>query len=270
MRWDIGIVGLGRVGASLSRGLIRSGYPAELIAATGPRSAEGKSLATTGITLIEDLETLIGNSRTVLICVRGDQLLSLCESARSFMSAEQALVTFCAGVSYGAIEASLRTEERANCVLIKAIPNICMATGCGYTWVYFQPLLKEDDRVASTISLLGKLGDVRVAETEEALDQNSLLSGTFPALFALFFEAVVSAAVANAIPEPLAREMVARTTYGTLKTIEELKASTDQIVDWVATPGGLVERSSRSLGKNGALKEAASEWFSSIARESIS
>lgn len=265
MRWDIGIVGLGRVGASVSRALVRSGYPAGRIVATAPRTVEGRCVAASDITLAEKLDDLVANSRVLLVCVRAEQLPAVCEVSRSLLTREQTFVVFSAGVSVRRIEESLAEGERPACAVMRAVPNVCMVAGSGYTWIYYSARLKEDERVARTTRLLGNLGEVRVADTEEMLDRNSLISGTLPAFLALFLAAVADAAVSRSIPETCAWEMISASAYGTLRTLEEFNWAAEQVVNLVATPGGLASRASRHLDREGSLKEAAAEWFGSMA-----
>jgi pyrroline-5-carboxylate reductase len=229
-----------------------------------------QGLVATAITLAPELEAVVRGSRFVAICVRGDQLPAVCETARSLLRRDQVVLTFAAGVSYRAIEEFLKKGNEPTCPLIRAVANICMTAGTGYTWVYFSPQWQRDERVKGAISVLERVGDVRFAETEEILDRNSLLSGTLPALIALFLEAVENAALSLSIDKPLVRDMIAKTAYGALKTIEELRASPQQIVNLVGPPGGGVARASKDLENKKYLKKATSEWFASMEGPSTS
>ena len=258
MSYCVGVIGTGRLGGAVLLGLKRAGFSRAEVIATAPRNQVPALSLNEAAVFCSDVSEIIDKASIILVCVRPGQVGDLLKAYREDLNNDQSLAILSAGVSFGVALDLLsgRTLE-----LSRVITSVNIASGSGFSVIYAQG--REIPRIRS---LMAKLGAVLVASTERDLEDISLISGTLPALIALFQGSVVDWVVKGGVPRVLAEDLVLRAILGTVRTESELQLTTDQLVDLVCTPGGLTESAVRSI-KLAGFEEFAGAWFNGLRKK---
>lgn len=165
--------------------------------------------------------------------------------------AERALIlSVMAGKSIASVRSALPGAQR----VVRAMPNLPAAIGAGASALYAPAEIGAKDRLASE-RLMRAVGDVVWVESEDAIDAVTAISGSGPAYFFIFAEALAEAAreigLSDAVAERLARATLAGAgAYAASETrsLAELRRK-------VTSPGGTTEAALKILdGDDQALR----------------
>ena len=92
---------------------------------------------------------------------------------------------------------------------------------------------------------------------EKQMDAVTALSGSGPAYFFYFAEAMIKAGVALGLPEEAAKTLALRTAYGAGKMLVEVPESPEELRRRVTSPGGTTEAAIRSMVRTGVAESIA-------------
>ncbi|NBP86125.1 MAG: pyrroline-5-carboxylate reductase, partial [Mycobacteriaceae bacterium] len=156
----------------------------------------------------------------------------VCAASRAESSAaEQVLVSAAAGVTTGFYEARMP----AGFPVIRAMPNAPALVGAGVT-ALAAGRFATDEQLAEVAGLFERVGSV-LKVSESQLDAVTAVSGSGPAYFFLFVEALVDAAVASGLSRSVATELAAQTMAGAAEMLlERMEARRQQSASGPARP----------------------------------
>ncbi|PKQ23490.1 MAG: hypothetical protein CVT65_07810 [Actinobacteria bacterium HGW-Actinobacteria-5] len=239
----VGIIGLGRLGGALARGLGRVGgqevYAYSRTAATAAQvvaDAPGVRLLATAAEVFERCDVVF------VWMYASDARRVLAANAELLARRQPFLVSSTPDAGFG--EFSPRWAE--------ALPNVSLSTGLGVTLLTWGAQPAEADRAAVLAPLLacGEVYEGTAAEVEawRALTSNG------PALYARALECWAdTVARRHGIDRELCRDMVRRTVAGTIALQDEDGIDAAEVIRRVAHPGGSTERGLRVL--DGSIEE---------------
>jgi len=232
----IGILGIGKMGEAIVKGLQSRHGGAQAIQAT-TRSSESavEAKRKLGISCHTDSAKLVAESDVLLLCVKphqGEALLSSLASGTPGFRKGQLLISICA---------SLTTEQLSRwtggkIAVIRAMPNTPCLVGEGMT--VFSPgkaISAEQLKLAQAI--FGTIGQTAVVE-ESLMDGVTGLSGCGPAYIYLIIEALSEAGVKVGLPRKVATQLAAQTLLGSAKMVLERGEHPAALKDEVTTPAG--------------------------------
>ena len=209
-------IGGGRMGGAILRGLIASG-PCEAFV-VDPNVAEAP-----GATLVRDLDDLPDlDEAVVLLAVKPQIAGDLLPRLRRFARPGVLLTSIVAGLSLAGLRAALGEDVRA----VRAMPNTPAGVLKGITGVYAPPNIDAAGR-AHAEALLSAIGEVVWLNGEDGIDQVTAISGSGPAYFFRFAEALAAAGVEIGLPPETAQRLARRTLEGA----GALAASTDRSLE---------------------------------------
>ncbi|SFX40448.1 pyrroline-5-carboxylate reductase [Marinospirillum alkaliphilum] len=235
----LAFIGAGNMGGAIIRGLIRQGYPAELILATSrdPESLQGLA-AETGIQTSTDNLQAVATADLVVLGVKPQAMKAVCTELASGVQARRPLVL--------SIAAGLTTEILLQWLggslpLVRSMPNTPSLLGAGVAGLYALPDVTAEQR-GWVETLFKAVGQALWVESEVQLDAVTAISGSGPAYYFLFTEALVTAGEKLGLPTDLARQLALQTAAG---AGQMLVAGTDEPAELrrkVTSPGGTTER----------------------------
>lgn len=229
MNVKIGIIGLGRLGAALARGLARAGH-AEILCGYNRGATKARALAAQVPALrlcMSEADVLRHCDLTFLWTKPTDALQVLETNAALIHQRRPMLVTCVIGVPLAQF-----TDRWAEC-----LPNVNMPVGRGVTLLHLPAGLTEPDRQL-VVGVLASVGSVHVLPPEE-IPFYSALSSCGPALFATLLEEFADTLAAHrGYDRALCRRMVRETVRGTIDLQDLDDADAAEIVQRVAHPGG--------------------------------
>ncbi|MBL1376932.1 pyrroline-5-carboxylate reductase [Zobellella iuensis] len=208
----LAFIGAGNMSRSLIAGLIKSGYPADLILAANPSRPKLDALETDfGIRTTQDNLEAAGWAQTLVLAVKPQMmaamLAELVQAGADFKG--KLLVSIAAGISV----ARLGQMAGGHHNIIRTMPNTPSLLGLGMTGLYARAQVSQADRdyCSQMMEAVGKI--LWVAE-EDGINQVTAAAGSAPAYFFLFMEAMAAEAEKQGFSAEEARLLVQQTALG--------------------------------------------------------
>ena len=215
----IAIVGGGGMGEALLAGLLKGGRQVKELVVAERSAKRAEYLAETYSVLVAPLAAAVENASYIVVAVKPADVESvvaeIAEAASHADSStvEQVLVSVAAGVSTAFFEARMP----AGFPVIRAMPNAPALVGAGVTALAAGRFATEE-QLTEVAGLFERVGTVlRVSEPQ--LDAVTAVSGSGPAYFLLFVEALVDAAVAGGLSRSVATSLAVQTMAGTAEML---------------------------------------------------
>jgi pyrroline-5-carboxylate reductase len=243
----IAILGAGRLGESLLRGFLSSGWraPADLIA-TSRRSERVAELSERyGIEATDDNAAAVAGAALVILAVKPQDMPALLAEIAPAVSDTQTLLSVAAGTVTGSIEAHLPEGAR----VVRAMPNAPALVHEGIAGVCGGDHARDED-LEVAIEALGHLGAV-VRVEEKDMDAVTALSGSGPAYFALLAEAMIEAGLLLGLSREISTRLVVQTMFGSALLLRDEGLHPVELRENVTSPGGTTTRAIRELERSG-------------------
>jgi pyrroline-5-carboxylate reductase len=243
----IAILGAGRLGESMLRGLLSTGWrePHEVVV-TSRRAERRDALATLyGVDATPDNAAATRDARLVVLSVKPQDTATVLGEIAASISPEQTLLSVAAGVTTPAIESLLPEGAR----VVRAMPNAPALVHEGIAGLCGGEHARDEDLEMAT-SALGHLGAVvRVAEDD--MDAVTALSGSGPAYFALLAEAMIEAGLLLGLSRDVSTRLVVQTMFGSARLLRDENMHPVELREAVTSPGGTTTRAIRELERSG-------------------
>jgi pyrroline-5-carboxylate reductase len=247
MARKIAIIGGGRLGESLLRGLLSSGWrTADDLVVTARREERRAELAERyGVSTGETNAEAVAEARLIVLSVKPQDIDAVVEEIAPAVTRDHTLLSVAAGVTTGTIESLLPPGAR----VVRAMPNAPAVVGEGIAAISGgKSATAEDLELAE--DALGHLGAVvRVAEYD--LDAVTALSGSGPAYFALLAEAMIEAGLLLGLSREVSTRLVVQTMLGSALLLRDEGIHPVELREAVTSPGGTTTRAIRELERSG-------------------
>jgi pyrroline-5-carboxylate reductase len=180
----IGIIGAGKIGSAIVRGIIRAGLVAkDQVMASDVSEVLRQSIAgELGIGVTADNNRVCDFADTVILAVKPQIVDSVLEEVAKKLGKNKLLVSVAAGVPLSRIEVHLAQEAR----VVRVMPNIPCVVGAGAAGYAggAHATAKDMEKVGLILNSFG----IGLAVEEKYLDAVTGLSGSGPAYVFLFIE----------------------------------------------------------------------------------
>lgn len=256
MDTSIVFVGGGNMATSLISGLRNAGWAGEHIAVIEPDADKANTLTQQyGVATSATARTELLDVDALVLAVKPQMLRAVCEGlVEPLGRADPLIISIAAGVPLAGLRAWLG-EQRA---YVRCMPNTPSLIGAGATGLY-----ADDAASASQCRLAEQImqtaGVTVWVDEESKLDAVTATSGSGPAYFFAFMEAMQASAEKLGLSEDDARELVLHTALGAARMAIESNDDPATLRDKVTSPGGTTEAAlgEFSRGALGALVEQA-------------
>ncbi len=242
----IAIIGLGKMGSALLRGIVRGGLcKAEDIIASDPLLIEEESNQDYyGIRTTRDNQLAIRDADLIILAVKPQVFHSLAASISTGIG-DKLVVSIIAGISIDRLARELGSPGR----IIRVMPNTPALINEGITALAAGPAVKEEE-LEQVKRLFESLGEV-VEVGEDLMDGVTGLSGSGPAYVYMLIEALADGAVLTGLPRDLALKLAAWTVQGAARMVLETGRHPGELKDMVTSPGGTTIRGVEVLEERG-------------------
>ena len=236
------VIGGGRMGEALVRGLVASGAVAETdVRIVEPVPSRREQL--TAVLPRVELASEPGDAEGTVIAVKPADVAGVCRAAAKARPGR--VLSIAAGVTIAAIEAELAMGT----AVVRAMPNTPATVGVGASAIAPGTSATDDDLVWAE-SLLGAVGTV-VRVKESLLDAVTGLSGSGPAYVFLVAEALIDAGVLAGLPREVSTSLAIQTLLGASTLLAQGDDGPEALRAAVTSPGGTTAAGLRTLEQHG-------------------
>ncbi len=236
-------IGAGNMAGSIIGGLVAAGFPAQQIRASDPSVENLERLRGQGVAQIgsDNAACAIG-ADVIILAVKPQVLQGVCESIAAVLNSDQVVVSIAAGVGAD----SLRGWLGAGPAIVRCMPNTPALLGAGASALYAHGAVTETQKERAQ-NVLEAVGLVRWVNEEDLIHAVTAVSGSGPAYFFQFMEAMIDEAERMGLNEETARTLCAQTCIGAGRMLLEGEHSAKTLRENVCSPGGTTERAVASF-----------------------
>jgi pyrroline-5-carboxylate reductase len=251
----IAILGTGKIGEALLKGLLDSGWrrPEEIAASVRRQDHADELRERYGLDATLSNADAIRDAGLVVVAVKPQDIEGLLGEIGGLVSAEQTVLSIAAAVPTSLLERLLapgvpvvRAMPNTPAVVHEGIAGICAGAHAG------------EEQLQLAEEVLRHLGSV-VRVAEPYMDAVTAVSGSGPAYFALLAEAMIEAGILLGLSREISTQLVVQTMLGTAKQLRDLKMHPVELREGVTSPGGTTIAAIRELelaGVRGAFLNA--------------
>lgn len=252
----IGFIGAGNMAEAIIKGIIKSriSRTSEIYASDINQDRLKYIKKLTGINVFNDNLKVIKNSDIIILCVKPQNIDNVLSELKNKIDKRKKIISIAAGISLSRLQIGLGK----NISIIRVMPNTPALIGEGMSCIsHGRYTSKKDIKIASGIfSSLGKV----ILIKEKLMDAVTAISGSGPAYFYLFIEALINAGIKLGLPYNVAVELVNQTAFGSIKMVINTKEEPANLREKVTSKGGTTEA---------ALKIFAEKEFEKIVEDAV-
>ncbi len=235
----LAFIGGGNMARSLVGGLIADGWKPGLIWVADPDKRKTDSLAARfPINTTQDNQAAVEQADAVVLAVKPQVLGEVARALAPMVARQRPLII---SIAAGIRETTLRNWLGEDTAIVRSMPNTPALVQSGATALYANPGVSEDQRNLAE-SILRAVGLALWIEDESLMDAVTALSGSGPAYFFLFMDALQSAGKRLGLNEETARLLTLQTAFGASKMALESSDDAATLRHRVTSPGGTTER----------------------------
>ena len=258
LKEKIGIIGAGKIGSAILRGIIRTGLVGkEQAIASAPRDEVRQALAKeTGVKVTSDNGEVCDFANIVILTVKPQGVKPILESVAKRLGKNKLLVSVAAGVPTSRIESCLEKGAR----VVRVMTNTPCVIGAAAS-AYCPGSHATQEELVKVEMILKSVG-IALPLEERHLDAVTGLSGSGPAFVFLFIESLADGGVQVGLSRDAALKLALQTVYGSARMALESGKHLGQLRDEVTSPGGTTIAGLYALEKGrmrGTIMEAVSQ-----------
>ncbi len=240
-------IGGGNMAGSLISGLISNQYPADHITVTDPDTDKLKQLKQQfAINTETDNQVAVQNAQVIVLAIKPQILKDVCSSIKNTTEKTQPLiVSIAAGIRSTDIDRWLG----GNHAVVRCMPNTPALIQAGATGLFAnQKTTSELKKIADDI--LSTAGITLWVDNEAQLDAVTAVSGSGPAYFFLFLQAMQTAGTELGLDETTAGMLAKQTALGAARMALESDDSPATLQENVTSKGGTTAAAIASFENN--------------------
>jgi len=251
MNKTITFIGAGNMALSLIKGLIASGYDKNNIIATDPKKEQRDYITQSiGIHCFESNSEAAAQSEIVVLAVKPQILNQVCTEINHTVQTKQPLIiSIAAGVRSSDINQWLGGQT----AIVRCMPNTPSMIQAGATGLVANQRV-SDEQKSNAENILRAVGVSVWVNTDEDIDSVTALSGSGPAYYFLFMEAMQDAAKQMGLSESAAKLLTIQTAFGAAKMALESPYDCATLRQKVTSPNGTTEQAIQSFEDNNLRK----------------
>jgi pyrroline-5-carboxylate reductase len=246
MASPLAFIGGGNMAGAILGGLLRAGQvtAADVIVVEPHEPQRDRLRADLGIQALAAGDASLAQAGTVVWAVKPQLFGVAAEPLRAWLGGALHLSVM-AGIPSASI-AKLTGSER----VVRSMPNTPALIGQGIAGLYARPAVSADER-AAVERLLKPTGQTLWVEHEDDLDAVTALSGSGPAYFFFFVEAMMAAAVDMGLSAEQGRQLALATCAGAAALGLKSPESPTTLRERVTSKGGTTHAAITSMQADG-------------------
>jgi pyrroline-5-carboxylate reductase len=231
----IGVIGGGNMAAALIGGLTQRGLRADHVCVSDPSAEQLKKLAQRfGVSTSADNAVAARDAEVLILAIKPQQMRAVASKLAPALKPLRPLVI---SVAAGIPHAALVRWLGADIPIVRTMPNRPALNGFGATGLYAPASVGAAHRALAE-SLLASVSATVWVDHESQMDTVTALSGSGPAYFFLFMEALETAARERGLPAGVAHQLTLATAFGAAEMARSSSESLAVLREQVTSKGG--------------------------------
>ena len=228
----VGVIGAGIMGEALIAALISSGVNPGLITISEKRANRSAELIAKYSIKEGSLAANVASAETLLLVVKPQDMAAVLEEIKGSINPSAVVISFAAGKTIASIAQGLGTGNP----IVRVMPNTPTLVGAGMAAASMGPGVTDAQKqfVVGFLAATGKVIEV----TEDLQDAVTATSGSGPAYFFAFVEAMVAGAKNLGLSDQDATTLTVQTIVGAAKLLDESGKSATTLRENVTSPNG--------------------------------
>lgn len=259
----IAFIGGDNMARSLIGGLLRTGWAASAITVSEPREEARQDLQSEfGIAACAESRLAADHADVLLLAVKPQVMRSVrAELCDGLQRHRPLLISIAAGVRIDQLERWFGDDLS----IVRCMPNMPALIGFGATGLCANHRASTAQRMQAQ-HILSTAGLTCRVEEEAQMDTITALSGSGPAYFLAFVEALVAAAVAQGLPLDIARKLCAQTCLGAGHMLVDGSETASELRQRVTSPKGTTQAALESFTTDGLSRITANAMTAATRR----
>jgi pyrroline-5-carboxylate reductase len=240
----VAVVGAGIMGEALIAALISSGVNPELITISEKRADRSAELIAQYSIKQAPLAANVAAADALLLVVKPQDMTAVLEEIKGSINPSAVVITFAAGKTISFISKGLGTGNP----VVRVMPNTPTMVGAGMAAASMGAGVTDAHKkfVLGFLAATGKVIEV----AEDLQDAVTATSGSGPAYFFAFVEAMVAGAQELGLSEQDATTLTVQTIVGAAKLLDESGKSATTLRENVTSPNGTTAAALASFGSS--------------------
>ena len=240
----VAVIGAGVMGEALITALISSGVNPDHITISEKREERAQELISKYSIKIASLTANVSDADALLLVVKPQDMATVLEEIKGSINPKAVVITFAAGKTISFISNGLGTANP----VVRVMPNTPTLAGKGMAAASMGAGVTDAQRdfVLGFLAATGKVIEV----SEELQDAVTATSGSGPAYFFAFVEAMVAGARELGLSEKDATTLTVQTIVGAAQLLEESGKSATTLRENVTSPNGTTAAALASFGND--------------------
>lgn len=185
-----------------------------------------------GVFVTENNKEAVGKGEIIILAIKPQNLTEIMTGLKGSFQTGQLIISIIAGTRIDTLRSGLNHQA-----VVRVMPNTPAQIGEGMSvWTATPQVTVEQKKATSAI--LGGMGKEIYVDDEKYLDMVTAVSGSGPAYFFLFVEALVEAAVSIDLPKNVAEQLALQTFIGSAQLLQKSGKSPTELRRQVTSPGG--------------------------------
>jgi pyrroline-5-carboxylate reductase len=245
----IAFIGAGNMNGAIISGLIKHGYCTGDIIVSNPSAPKRLALKEKlGILHTSNNLEAAKFADYIVLGVKPHFTEQVCkEIAGKIDVSTKCFISITAGCTISQIQRFLGSP----CAIVRAMPNTPSQIGFGVTGIFPSKEVNKSQKLIAE-KLMSSVGIIKWLVTEDEIDNITAVSGSGPAYFFLFIEAMVKQAEVLGFSEKESRELVQQTALGAVQmTINNKTTPISELRENVTSKGGTTHAAIQSFIDDG-------------------
>lgn len=245
MQQSIAFIGVGNMAGAIIRGLIQNGYPADLITGTARNDEKRAAFAEElGINMTHDNGVAVADADVIVLCVKPAQMADVVAGFKPMVSPDQLYISVAAGLGLDSL-----ADWLGDVAIVRSMPNTPAQLGAGMTGLIANDKVSDAHKDWVT-ELFASVGDSLWVEDENHMHTVTALSGSAPAYFFRFLEAMIKSGQAQGLDDESCRKLASHTMLGAARMVTETSENISKLRKNITSPNGTTEQALNSFEAN--------------------
>ncbi|HDK37653.1 MAG TPA: pyrroline-5-carboxylate reductase [Thiolapillus brandeum] len=232
-------IGGGNMTSALINGLIEDGRPPQSILVAEPDEERREQLAARfGIRTMNDNNIAAAQADILILAVKPQVLKAVATNLAPALIQKKPL---CLSIAAGIRHASLQSWLGEGLPVVRVMPNTPAMIKAGASGMYAPDSINESQR-SEAEHIMRATGIALWLDDEDQMDALTAVSGSGPAYFFLFMQAMEDAAQKLGLPDKTAHLLVLQTALGAARMALESATDLEDLRNSVTSPGGTTEK----------------------------